>query len=194
MENVVYHRASIKTRMEELLTFPITRPETGEQTECIVRVPLLMLYPAIRKFPCTDGNSVILSKAQLLELLHEVKKAQAEIASSTPKTLKTWEDSGLDLIEFVSVGDKVGEDIVDYFLNVLPPIVNYSNLLQVSEPYSSEVCENGGCKDTFLTFRKEKDGNWYFCGACFPYEHVNRADIRPRIDRILDKIARDEIC
>lgn len=194
MDNVIYHRASLETRMEEILTFPIVRPETGEKTECMVRVPLLVLYPTFREFPCADGASAVLSNEQLLELLYKVKEAQTEMASSSPKTLKAWEDSGLDLVEFVSVGDIVDEDIVNYFLNVLPPIVNYRNLLQVSEPFSSEACESGGCKNTYLTFHKEADGNWHFCGACFPYEHVNRADMRPKIDRVLDKIAKGEIC
>ena len=104
MDNVIYHRASLETRMEEILTFPIVRPETGEKTECTVRVPLLVLYPTFREFPCADGASAVLSNEQLLELLHKVKEAQTEMASSSPKTLKALKILALTLWNLYLLG------------------------------------------------------------------------------------------
>lgn len=162
-------------------------------TECIITTSLLLLYPTIKTFPCQDGSSVRLSNKQFMELLQFLKAARTQMISETPKTLEGWQSTGLNLEDFLSIGDEVDEDMVDYFINVVPPLVHFSSLIQVSEPFSSEKADDGVYRNTFITFHREKDGHWHFAGACFAYESINRADYKSHLDRVLESVAKAKI-
>ena len=81
------------------------------------------------------------------------------------KTMNDWKyDFGTDF----TPGDRVDEEIYNHFLNVLPPLVNRSNMLQVSEPYGWD--ERGG--STYTTFTH--DGiSWIYNGHCFKNQTEN---------------------
>lgn len=191
MVNAIYYPAGPVT--EEMIGLPVVNKKTQEETECVIVTSLLLLYPAIKRFPCRDGSSVKLSNKQLLELLYFLKKEREQMVSETPKTLEGWQSTGLNLEDFLSIGDEVDDDMVDYFINVVPPLVHFKSLVQVSEPFSSEKAEDGKYRNTFITFHREHDGHWHFAGACFAYESVNRADYKSHLDRVLESVTKEKI-
>lgn len=75
------------------------------------------------------------------------------------KTYAGWHGSGLDLSQYLSVGDLVDEELYYYVLEVLPPATMTSKVLQMGEPYSHDA--NG--KPTFSTLIKRADG-WHYEG------------------------------
>lgn len=63
------------------------------------------------------------------------------------KTMTGWSASGLSLSKYLQVGDRVDEEIQDYFLEVMPPIQG-GGFLQIGEPYSHN--ENGATYSTLF--------------------------------------------
>lgn len=74
------------------------------------------------------------------------------------KTYKDWKGS---LNEYLQIGDLVDEEMVDYFLNVLPPITWNSHCIQMGEPYS-----HIGGRATYATLKNTEAG-WVYAGHCF---------------------------
>jgi hypothetical protein len=74
------------------------------------------------------------------------------------KTYANWKGS---LNEYLQVGDLVDEDIVEHFINVLPPITFNGNMIQMGEPYS-HIPGAGG---TYYTITKTIEG-WMYTGIC----------------------------
>lgn len=67
-------------------------------------------------------------------------------------------------------GDEVDEDIVDHFLNCLPPKVWHRHyFLQAGEEH--DHTEHG---PTYITFEK-RDEKWYYLGTCLKNmkEHIS---------------------
>lgn len=84
------------------------------------------------------------------------------------KTLQDWEKKGGNFTDFCKVGDKVDKGIVDYFVDVLPPITWRTDLVQCGEPYGHrDNPETGRWEATFITFSKNDKGQWYYAGICF---------------------------
>lgn len=84
------------------------------------------------------------------------------------KTYKNWLESDYECLEgYLVPGDKVDMEMYEHFLNVLPPLVNNSHLLQISEP-SDYV--NGG--NTYTTF-EYVDGCWIYRGDCHKGSTIN---------------------
>lgn len=81
------------------------------------------------------------------------------------KRLQDWEGSGLNLDQFLQIGDAVDVPMFDYFLGVLPPATCTSELLQIGEPYSHVKG-----RATFNTLHKE-NGLWIYRGHCYRGEH-----------------------
>ena len=75
---------------------------------------------------------------------------------------------GLDAHE---VGEYFTEDMIDYFMDLLPPVCMRSDCSQIGEPYSSRIDENGKGRTTYSTFKKIDDGIWEYCGDCFVGEN-----------------------
>ena len=74
------------------------------------------------------------------------------------KTKMEWDNSGKCLSEFLQVGDTIDEEMVDYFIGVLPPRCMSAQCIQIGEPYS---CNADGA--TFATLIK-RDGSWQYAG------------------------------
>ena len=95
------------------------------------------------------------------------------------KTLKGWceftDRTGKGSIcHYLNKGDIVTEDIVDYFLNILPPRAISHCYLQVGEAHSHVFDVSGRLRPTFTTFAK-CDGLWRYYGNCFAYETIDRS-------------------
>lgn len=83
------------------------------------------------------------------------------------KTMKDWK---YDFSNDFNPGDRVDDEIYQYFLDVLPPLVNRRNMLQVSGAYGWD--SRGG--NTYTTF--VHDGiSWIYKGHCFrnETEHIH---------------------
>ena len=95
------------------------------------------------------------------------------------KTLQGWceftDRTGKSSIcHYLNKGDIVAEDIVDYFLNIMPPRAMSYGYLQVGEPYNHVYDVSGRLRPTFMTFAK-CDGVWRYYGYCFAYETIDRS-------------------
>ncbi len=102
------------------------------------------------------------------------------------KTLDNW-PKDLYITQWLQVGDKVDNSIYEYFLNLLPPKVNFSGFLQAGGSCDCVEDKNGLFQNTYLTFSKNKDGGfWVFNGECFLNETTNRnPDIEPTVDSLI---------
>lgn len=87
-------------------------------------------------------------------------------------TVAEWELAG-EFTKAAEPGDTVDEEIVDNFLNVMPPAAVSSDYLQMGETYDHVEDENGWWRPTFLTFQL-RGGSWVYCGCCFRGETVDR--------------------
>ena len=71
------------------------------------------------------------------------------------------------------VGDLVEEQVVDNFMDCLPPACYRQDCAQLGEPSNYKQDEKTGkWRPTFLTFRKVRDGVWAYCGKCFCGENT----------------------
>lgn len=94
------------------------------------------------------------------------------------KSLDGWTEfadrTGQESIyDFLSKGDIVSEDIVNNFMDIMPPRAMGKNYLQVGEPYNHVFDIDGRMRPTFMTFCRGENG-WRFCGNCFAYETIDR--------------------
>lgn len=95
------------------------------------------------------------------------------------KTLDGWcefsDRTGKESIyDYLRVGDIVSEDIVDNFMNMLPPRAMSYGYLQVGEPYNHVYDISRALRATYMTFAK-CDGHWRYYGNCFAYETIDRS-------------------
>ncbi|MBA9086498.1 hypothetical protein FHR92_002976 [Fontibacillus solani] len=77
-----------------------------------------------------------------------------------PKTLHDWGDSQ-SLYEFLQVGDTVGEDVADFFLNQVPPAFLSSNVIQLGE-----CADYRHDRPVFATVKRE-NSQWKYAGLCY---------------------------
>lgn len=85
---------------------------------------------------------------------------------------------GLDAHE---VGSYFTEDMVNDFMDMLPPACWRSDCSQIGEPTSHRIDENGKAKATYATFKKIADDVWEYCGDCFRGENVKRGKELPYV-------------
>lgn len=76
-------------------------------------------------------------------------------------TIKTYADWKGNLSEYLQIGDVVDQEMVDYFINVLPPATMNSQCVQMGEPYSSVQG-----RMTYCTLKK-LNGQWVYAGYCW---------------------------
>ena len=98
--------------------------------------------------------------------------------STEIKTLNGWTDFAdrtgrTGIYDYLRKGDIVEENLVDYFMNVMPPRAMSYGYLQVGEPYSHVYDIDRRLKATYMTFA-ECDGKWRYYGNCFAYETIDR--------------------
>jgi len=89
-------------------------------------------------------------------------------------SVKTYEEWDKDLSEYLDIGDLVDKEMVNYFVETLPPACNRSDLIQIGEPYShKEDPEDGKWKGTYATLCKTPEG-WRYAGHCFRGKKINQ--------------------
>lgn len=128
---------------------------TGEDFECLFTKRASKIHGTIGILEDKPGQTVA-----------EVKPEP----EPTPKikTLQDWEKKGGNFTDFCKVGDKVDKGIVDYFVDVLPPITWRTDLVQCGEPYGHrDNPKTGRWEAMYITFAKNDNGQWYYAGICF---------------------------
>lgn len=68
------------------------------------------------------------------------------------------------------IGDYFTEDLVEDFINMLPPVYMTYDCVQIGEPSTNRMDEDGIIQATYGTFQKIDDGIWEYCGDCFEGE------------------------
>lgn len=136
---------------------------------------------------------VDISPSDLRIMKQEYQEALRETEALKPKTMEGWrvfaeETHEYSMYAYLQKGDVVGEDVVNYFVNMLPPATNRASLVQIGSPYDSVEDRDGKLRPTFGTFAKE-NGVWRFCGNCFRGERVEPAQSTPTKESWRDMIS-----
>lgn len=188
MDGYRYHRGGPDTR--ESIDFDIMDGDAYETT-CVVDVDLLLC--GIRQFPCGNGDDRRLAPEEVVKVLEAALEGRKALTSAAVKTMDGWHASGLNFDEYCKPGDEVSEDIVEYFINVLPPITLWATLVQAGEPHSHEPTSGpfGLLAPTYTTFRKQ-DGHWHYRGACFKGQSDNKDyDIGQSLEKALQEARKE---
>lgn len=76
--------------------------------------------------------------------------------------------------DYAEVGSIVSEEVVDNFMNMLPPRTLSFGYLQVGEAYSHVYDIDRRLRPTYMTFAR-RNGVWRYYGNCFAYETIDRS-------------------
>ena len=173
----------------EVIEFDLAQDGVYETT-CVVNIRLLLC--GIKTHPCGNGDDYILNAQETLEILHVLKAERDAVQySGEQKTLDGWGNSGLNLDEYLAVGDGVSEDLVFQQMNCVPPRSHKAGYLQVGEPYANAWDKSDGAgryRPTYDTFHmKYADGcqYWIYAGHCFSGQDVNRIPNKDTVGRAL---------
>lgn len=127
-EELKYYRGSRDGY--EAVEADITRRDGTYITTCVINVDLLLC--GLTAFPCGKGEDYALAPEQQLKVLEFIRRERKALTDKeTVKTLDGWHGSGLPTFEdYCFPGDSVSEDIVDYFVNSVPPVLMRSTCTQ----------------------------------------------------------------
>lgn len=162
-DRILYHRGGRAAR--ERICIPVV-DRSGAVTTYL-DLPVTLLEAGVVYLRLDDGSDIFLSNTQMALIANEVERRRAECAGTGLKTLGKWFESGLPTAEdYLEPGDEVDEDLIGYFLDVLPPRTNRAGLLQVGGEISTAKDVNGRWRPTCLTFKRQ-GGTWRYAGRCF---------------------------
>ena len=82
-----------------------------------------------------------------------------------------WQKDGVFSAE---VGQAVEESVFYEMLNCVPPAYWQGGVMQVGEPYSTDMETR---ESLFTTFVRNKDGQWSFVGHCLYGKTENRKSL-----------------
>lgn len=188
-----YHYLCGSRDSRETVTFDITR-QGRYITTCVVDVDLLI--GGMKAFPCGNGDDEKLSPQQQLDILELVWEERGKITGKYPvKTYKGWQESGLRTFEdYCFPGDVVDGEIVEHFVNSVPPVFMRSTCTQAGAPYSHEKDEQGVYRPTYATFHRITDNGslWRFDGYCFCGRNENRRSSWSRLEECIAKVRSDD--
>lgn len=148
-----------------------------------------LLTAGVRTCVSESGEKLVLTAEEMLAVLEYLQKQREIIRDGYPvKTYKGWMESGLPYFEYYcKPGDEVDEDIVNHFVNSVPPVLLRSSCTQAGEAFSSEPDDGTGRRrTTYTTFHREEGGRWIFDGYCFYGENRNRATVTTGLERAIE--------
>ena len=132
----------------ERIAVPVIRKSDGEPVANLETTVILVECGNIYHY-LDNGFAVRLSDAQMVTVANEILKKRAEVRGTGLKTLSGWRESGLPSVEdYLEVGDEVDSEMLDYFLNVLPPRTNRAGLLQAGKSAPQRTATDAGCRPT----------------------------------------------
>lgn len=192
MDNLKYYRGSQDSF--EAVEFDVTKDGGSLYvTTCVINVCLLLA--GVTAFPCGNGDDIKLTPEQRLELLEFLLAERKKITGpETVKSLDGWHKSGLhSWEEYCKPGELVMEDIVDQFVNSVPPTTLRSGYVQAGEAYDCQPDGDGVWRDTYTTFTYHgKDGAgrslWLYNGHCFKNGTDNKAEVKTSLERQIEAV------
>lgn len=101
------------------------------------------------------------------EDLIKITAPREKVIDGEVKTLQGWKDNGKNFSDYVKEGEKVAVDIVNYFIELLPPRSYEKGFFQVGEPY--DRAKEGARYATFIYLCKDDNYGgeiWMFKGNC----------------------------
>lgn len=165
-------------------------------TTCVVNLPLLTA--GVATHPCGNGDDIKLTPEQQLEILEFVQEERRKITEGEEvKSLDGWHRSGLHSWEdYCKPGELVTEDIVDQFVNSVPPTTFRSGYVQAGEAYDSQPDGDSIWRDTYTTFTyhgKDSAGRslWLHNGYCFKNGTDNKVDVKTSLERRIEAVRRE---
>lgn len=177
------------------------RVEVGISTEngkhiatCTLDVERLIY--GITTYSGSDGREYTFTPKQQLDILTLVAANREQLVNAERvKTYDDWVNSGLSTFQdYCKPGDYVTEDIVDCFMNSVPPVTFTRGMVQAGEPYNFEPDEQGIYRNTYETFTfaatKERAGRsiWKYNGLCFRDQITNRVDPETSLERRINAL------
>lgn len=115
--------------------------------------------------PYFKDNNLFLEERERTEPLNK-----ANCRTYEGKTVYNEDWLYFDALE---IGDYVEEEVVDNFMDMLPPACMRSDCSQIGEASSHMLDERDGkCKTTYSTFKRIAKDTWEYCGDCFRGENV----------------------
>ena len=174
MSDYRYYKGGEKC--DEAVEFDLINTRNKQyETTCVVSVRRML--DGFRTHPCGDGRDLKLDDKTAMLVLEAIKAGRDAIKfSGKPKSLAGWYGSGLNLDEYLAVGDEVDEDLVNEQMNCVPPHVMKAGYLQVGEPYADALDERSEperYRPVYATLAM--DGlRWLYMGHCFTGDTVNR--------------------
>lgn len=181
----------------EAVEFDVTKDGGNTYiTTCVINVCLLLA--GVTAFPCGNGDDIKLTPEQQLEILEFVQEERRKITEGEQvKSMDGWHKSGLHSWEdYCKPGELVTEDVVDNFVNSVPPTTLRSGYVQAGEAYDSQPDGDGIWRDTYVTFTyhgKDDAGRslWLHNGYCFKNGTDNRVDIKTSLERRIEAVRRE---
>ena len=160
-------------------------------TTCVVNVRLLM--DGVKTFPCGSGADHKVPPQQRLEILEVVAEERKRYTEVDVKTAQGWRQSGIENFgDYCRPGDLVDEEIVEHFVNCVPPHLMRSTCTQAGEEYSCERDpETGRYRPTYTTFHREGENLWRYDGECFHGENVNRVKQTSQLMKALEEARKE---
>lgn len=186
MERIKYKYYKGGEAARETVEFEVPDDLYGTTT-CVVDIPTL-IDGYITAYPCGSGADYLLSMQERVEILEAVKRERSRYTEAQIKTLDGWKQSGIGSFDdYCRPGDQVDEEIVEYFVNSVPPHMMRGDCTQAGEPYSIEKDpKTGKYRNTWTTFHREEGSLWRFDGACFTGENVHRAGEMSKLENAIN--------
>ena len=185
----MYHYYGGNQISRECVEFSVMRGDR-HITDCVVDVDHLLC--GIKTFPCGNGDDLKLTLTQQLEVLKAVQSGRERFTKEPVKTAQGWKASGVHTFgEYCKPGDLVDDEIVEHFVESVPPHLMRSSCTQAGEAYSSELDpETGKYRATWTTFHKEGDV-WIYDGECFSGQNVHRAGEVNRLEKVIEETRKE---
>lgn len=186
MERIKYKYYKGGEAARETVEFEVPDDLYGTTT-CVVDIPTL-IDGYITAYPCGSGADYRLTVEEHSEILETVKRERSRYTEAQIKTLDGWKQSGIGSFDdFCEPGDLVDEEIVEHFVNSVPPHMMRGDCTQAGEPYSIEKDpKTGKYRNTWTTFHREEGSLWRFDGACFTGENVHRAGEMSKLENAIN--------
>ena len=168
----------------------ITRRDGTYITTCVINADLLLC--GLTAFPCGNGEDYPLTPEQQIKVLEFIRMERKRLTDREKiKTLYGWHMSGLPTFEdYCFPGDVVSQDIVDYFVNSVSPVLMRSSCTQAGEAYSSEPDEDGKHRNTYTTLRGDPSGSWLLEGCWFFGSGEIRVNRPSRLEKRISELRR----
>ena len=160
-----------------------------------LEMPILMLIAGAKLYPCDDGVRREIPNSIRERALEFAQRQRIKLADGTEKTFAGWQDTGLDLPDYLHVGDSVDLDMVEHFRNVMPPLVDRFDLVQLSEPFADVLIHTAGqdsrlykvAAPTYMTFKREA-GSWKYAGICLRNQKDNVFEYVSTLDNVINRL------